>query len=80
MSIQIRKKFLFRQPELQFDSGTILNKKVKKISENYMYVTKEHQSNQLFNFYLFVRYISPVEKDASFSLIALITLLWHCVK
>ena len=53
-------------------------KKVKEISENSE--TKEHQSKQPFNFFYLFRYISSVEKDASFNLLALIPLLWHCVK
>ena len=55
----------------------ILNKKVKEISENHG--TKEHQSKQLFNFIYLFRYIPSVEKDASFSLLTLIPLLWHYV-
>ena len=44
-------------------------KQAKEISESH---GTKHQNKQFFDFYLFVRYISSVEKDASFALLALI--------
>ena len=41
---------------------------------------KNTKPNNYQNFIYLFRYISSVEKDASFSLLALISLLWHCVK
>ena len=53
-------------------------KKLRK-SQKTMEQKNTKANNYSFFIYLF-RYISSVEKDASFSLLALIPLFWHCVK
>ena len=53
-------------------------KKLRK-SQKTIEQTNTKANNYLIFIYL-LRYISSVEKDDSFSLLALLPLLWHCVK